>query len=216
MALERHPLAAKAMVKADWEIASHGFRWIDYQNVPLETERQHIEKTIAIHERIIGKRPVGIYQGKPNANTRQLVVEEGGFLYDSDAYNDDLPYWNMKYGKPHLIIPYTLSNNDMRFVSAQGFNSGDQFFTYLKDTFDMLYEEGEEEGGVPKMMSIGLHDRVVGQPGRCAALIRFLDYIQSKERVWVCKREDIAHHWYKTHYPVDISSPVTMTQANAY
>ncbi|GAB9463613.1 Urate catabolism protein [Globisporangium polare] len=199
LALEKNPDAGKAMVEAGWEVASHGYRWIDYQNVDEATEREHIRKTIEVHEKVIGKRPVGIYQGKPNVNTRKLVVEEGGFLYDSDAYNDDLPYWNYAFGRPHLVIPYTLNNNDMKFVSFQGFNSGDQFFTYLKDAFDVLLAEGR--GGQPKMMSVGLHCRVVAHPGRIAALLRFLDYVQSFSDVWICKREDIARHWYKTHYP---------------
>ncbi|KAF1773852.1 putative urate catabolism protein [Phytophthora cactorum] len=187
LALEKNPEAAQAMKDAGWEVASHGYRWIDYQN------------TVAIHEKMLGIRPVGIYQGKPNVNTRRLVVEEGGFLYDADAYNDDLPYWNTQFGRPHLVIPYTLNNNDMKFVSAQGFNSGDQFFTYLKDAFDVLLAEGR--AGQPKMMSVGLHCRVVGHPGRIAALLRFLDYVQSCEDVWICTREDIARHWYKNHYP---------------
>lgn len=200
LALEKNPEAAKAMVEAGWEVASHGYRWIDYQNVDEQTEREHIRKTIEVHERIVGKRPVGIYQGKPNVNTRRLVVEEGGFLYDSDAYNDDLPYWNYDFKRPHLVIPYTLNNNDMKFVSMQGFNSGDQFFTYLKDAFDVLLAEGR--AGQPKMMSIGLHCRVVAHPGRIAALARFLDYIHTyQDDIWVCKREEIARHWYKNHYP---------------
>ncbi|KAG3204377.1 hypothetical protein PC128_g1953 [Phytophthora cactorum] len=199
LALEKNPEAAQAMKDAGWEVASHGYRWIDYQNVDEATEREHIRKTVTIHEKMLGIRPVGIYQGKPNVNTRRLVVEEGGFLYDADAYNDDLPYWNTQFGRPHLVIPYTLNNNDMKFVSAQGFNSGDQFFTYLKDAFDVLLAEGR--AGQPKMMSVGLHCRVVGHPGRIAALLRFLDYVQSCEDVWICTREDIARHWYKNHYP---------------
>lgn len=202
LALEKNPEAGRAMVEAGWEVASHGYRWIDYQNVDEATEREHIRKTIEVHEKVIGKRPVGIYQGKPNATTRKLVVEEAGFLYDSDAYNDDLPYWNLDFGRPHLVIPYTLTNNDMKFVSFQGFNSGDQFFTYLKDAFDVLLAEGR--AGRPKMMSVGLHCRVVGHPGRIAALLRFLDYVRSFSDVWVCKREEIARHWYKTHYPATV------------
>ncbi|DAZ99663.1 TPA: hypothetical protein N0F65_001900 [Lagenidium giganteum] len=200
LALEKNPDAGRAMVEAGWEVASHGYRWIDHQNVDEATEREHIRKTIQVHERVIGKRPVGIYQGKPNTSTRRLVVEEGGFLYDSDAYNDDLPYWNHEYGRPHLVIPYTLNNNDMKFVSMQGFNSGDQFFTYLKDAFDVLLAEGR--AGQPKMMSIGLHCRVVAHPGRIAALIRFLDYVlKHRDDVWICKREEIAQHWYTHHLP---------------
>ncbi|RMX66093.1 hypothetical protein DD238_001163 [Peronospora effusa] len=204
LALEKNPEAAKAMKDAGWEVASHGYRWIDYQNVNEVTERDHLWKTLAVHEKLLGARPVGIYQGKPNVKTRQLVVEEGGFLYDADAYNDDLPYWNTHFGRPHLVIPYTLNNNDMKFVAAQGFNCSDQFFTYLKDAFDILLEEGR--AGQPKMMSVGLHCRIVGHPGRIAGLLRFLDYVQSFQDIWICKREDIAHHWYRTHYPNNAAS----------
>jgi len=196
MALQRNPDAAKAMVEANWEIASHGYRWIDYQYASEELERSHIHKAIEIHTEITGTRPLGFYQGRLSPNTRRLVVEEGGFLYDADSYADDLPYWNHDYGQPHLVIPYTLDNNDMRFATYQGFNSGDQFFTYLKDAFDMLYAEGET---APKMMSIGLHCRLSGRPGRAAALARFLDYVQSRDRVWLCRRVDIARHWHQHH-----------------
>lgn len=199
LALEKNPHVAQAMKHAKWEVASHGYRWIDFQNIDEATEREHMRKTVAVHEKLLGKRPVGFYQGKPNVNTRRLVVEEGGFLYDSDAYNDDLPYWNTQFGRPLLVIPYTLTNNDMKFVSFQGFNIGDHFFTYLKDAFDVLLAEGI--AGQPKMMSVGLHCRVVGHPGRFTALVRFLDYVQSFDNVWICKREDIARHWYKNHYP---------------
>jgi putative urate catabolism protein len=198
MAMERNPDAVAAMVEADWEIASHGYRWIDYQYVGEDTERHHIRSAIDIHTRVAGTRPLGFYQGRLSPNTRRLVVEEGGFLYDADSYADDLPYWNYDYGKPHLVIPYTLDNNDMRFASAQGFNSGDQFFTYLRDAFDVLYAEGAES---PKMMSIGLHCRLVGRPGRAAALARFLDYVQGHEQAWLCRRIDIAHHWHTHHSP---------------
>lgn len=198
MALERNPEAAAAMVEAGWEIASHGYRWIDYQYVSEETEREHIQKAIAIQTRVTGSRPLGFYQGRMSPNTRRLVVEEGGFLYDADSYADDLPYWVQDYGKPHLVIPYTLDNNDMRFATAQGFNSGDQFFSYLRDAFDVLYAEGAD---APKMMSIGLHCRLVGRPGRAAALARFLDYVMQHERVWVCRRIDIARHWHEHHAP---------------
>ncbi|OQS00933.1 chitin deacetylase [Thraustotheca clavata] len=158
-ALEHNPEAVQAMMDAKWEIASHGYRWIDYLNVDMATERKHIADTIQVHLRLTGKRPTGIYQGKPNVNTRRLIVEEGGFLYDADAYNDDLPYWNYDHGKPHLIVPYTLTNNDMKFVSPGGFANGDQFFSALKDAFDTLLAEGRN--GAPKMMSIGLHCRIV-------------------------------------------------------
>ncbi len=198
MALARNPEAAKAMMAADWEIASHGYRWIDYQYVSPEVEREHIAKAIALQTEVTGSRPLGFYQGRLSPQTRQLVVEEGGFLYDADSYADDLPYWDTSYGKPHLVIPYTLDNNDMRFASAQGFNSGDQFFAYLRDAFDVLYGEGET---APKMMSVGLHCRLVGRPGRAAALARFLDYVQSHEKVWVCRRIDIANHWHEVHKP---------------
>ncbi|WP_017306696.1 allantoinase PuuE [Spirulina subsalsa] len=198
MALERNPEAVAAMLEADWEIASHGYRWIEYQYFGEEQEREHIHYAIAIHTKMTGNRPLGWYTGRISPNTRRLVVEAGGFLYDSDSYADDLPYWVLDYGQPHLVIPYTLDNNDMRFASYQGFNSGDQFFSYLRDAFDTLYEEGATQ---PKMMSIGLHCRLVGRPGRTAALARFLDYIQQREQVWLCRRIDIAHHWHKVHYP---------------
>jgi allantoinase len=199
MALERHPAAARALVAAGHEIASHGWRWIDHQTMPIEEERAHLRRAIAAIEAVSGQRPLGWYTGRNSANTRALVVEEGGFLYDSDAYNDDLPYWVTVNGKPHLVIPYTLDNNDMKFGVAQGFNSGDQFFSYLKDAFDVLYQEGADS---PKMMSVGLHMRLVGRPGRTAALARFLDYVQSHDKVWICRRVDIARHWRQTHpYP---------------
>lgn len=198
MALERNPAAAAAMVEADWEIASHGYRWIDYQFVAEEVERSHIQTAIDIHTRVTGSRPLGFYQGRVSPNTRRLLVEAGGFLYDADSYADDLPYWVQDYGQPHLVIPYTLDNNDMRFATYQGFNSGEQFFTYLKDAFDVLYAEGET---APKMMSIGLHCRLSGRPGRHAALARFLDYVQQRDRVWLCRRVDIARHWHDHHQP---------------
>ncbi|MDL5055834.1 allantoinase PuuE [Oscillatoria laete-virens NRMC-F 0139] len=199
MALQRHPEAAMAMSKAGWEIASHGYRWIDYQYVSEAVEREHIRKAIEIHTQVTGERPLGFYQGRVSPNTRRLVVEAGGFLYDADSYADDLPYWVYDYGSPHLVIPYTLDNNDMRFATYQGFNSGDQFFTYLRDAFDVLYAEGET---APKMMSVGLHCRLAGRPGRAAALNRFLDYVQSHEAVWICRRVDIARHWHVHHPPV--------------
>ena len=197
MAMERNPDAIAAMVEADWEIASHGYRWIDYQYVGEATEREHIQTAIALHTEVAGSRPLGFYQGRVSPNTRRLVVEAGGFLYDADSYADDLPYWVHDYGKPHLVIPYTLDNNDMRFASAQGFNSGDQFFAYLRDAFDTLYAEGDF---APKMMSVGLHCRLAGRPGRTAALARFLDYVQQHDKVWICRRIDIARHWH-THHP---------------
>jgi putative urate catabolism protein len=196
MALERNPAAVEAMLNAGWEIASHGYRWIDYQFVAEPVEREHLQCAIEIHTRMTGSRPLGWYTGRCSPNTRRLVVEEGGFLYDADSYADDLPYWVTGYGRPHLVIPYTLDANDMRFGTNQGFNSGDQFFAYLKDTFDILYAEGDT---APKMMSVGLHCRLVGRPGRAAALERFLDYVQRHDRVWLCRRLDIARHWREYH-----------------
>jgi putative urate catabolism protein len=198
LALARNPEAVAAMQEASWEIASHGYRWIDYKYFDAATEREHLEKAIALHTQVTGDRPLGWYTGRTSPHTRQLVAEEGGFLYDSDSYADDLPYWVRDYGKPHLVIPYTLDNNDMRFVTAQGFNSGDQFFAYLKDAFDVLYAEGET---APKMMSVGLHCRLVGRPGRAASLARFLDYVQQHECVWLCRRIEIAQHWHRNHLP---------------
>lgn len=196
MALERNPEAVAAMLEADWEIASHGYRWIDYQYVGEEVEQEHLHRAIAIHTQVTGSRPLGWYAGRISPNTRRLVAAEGGFLYDADSYADDLPYWVHDYGKPHLVIPYTLDVNDMRFGTYQGFNCGDQFFAYLRDTFDVLYAEGTT---APKMMSVGLHCRLVGKPGRAAALARFLDYVQEHEQVWICRRIDIARHWHEHH-----------------
>jgi putative urate catabolism protein len=196
MALERNPEAVAAMQEADWEIASHGWRWIEYKDFGEAQEREHLQQAIAIHQRVTGSRPQGWYTGRNSPHTRKLVVEAGGFLYDSDSYADDLPYWVYDYDQPHLVIPYTLDNNDMRFATPQGFNSGDQFFAYLRDAFDLLYAEGET---APKMMSVGLHCRLVGRPGRAAALARFLDYVQQHDRVWLCRRVDIAQHWHQVH-----------------
>lgn len=202
MALERNPEAVAAMLEADWEIATHGYRWIDYKYFSPTAEREHLQKAIAIHTLVTGSRPLGCYIGRTSQQTRQIIAESGCFLYDSDSYSDDLPYWVHDYNKPHLVIPYTLDNNDMRFATAQGFNCGEQFFAYLKDAFDVLYAEGEI---APKMMSIGLHCRLVGRPGRAASLSRFLDYIQQHEKVWLCRRLDIAKHWHKYHQPQGIS-----------
>ncbi|MCB9549970.1 MAG: allantoinase PuuE [Myxococcales bacterium] len=196
MALERTPEPVLAMQAAGHELASHGYRWINYQDVPEATERAHIQAAIAAHERILGERPLGFYQGRTSPNTRRLVVEEGGFVYDADSYADDLPYYDHSEGKAQLIVPYTLEANDMKFCSPQGFNAGDQFFSYLRDAFDVLYQEGAR---APKMMSVGLHCRIAGRPARAAALARFLDYIQGHERVWVARRIDIARHWLATH-----------------
>ena len=196
MALERHPQAAAALVEAGHEVVSHGWRWIDYQFVGEDEEREHIRLAVESLTKATGSRPRGWYTGRLSPNTRRLVVEEGGFLYDSDAYNDDLPYWVLVSGKPHLVIPYTLDNNDMKFGMPQGFNTGDDFFTYLRDAFDVLYAEGAT---APKMMSVGLHMRLAGRPGRFAALRRFLDHVQRHRDVWICRRIDIAHHWIRHH-----------------
>jgi putative urate catabolism protein len=196
MALERHPEAVQAMLEAGWEIASHGWRWIHYQDIDEATERAHMRQAIAIHTRLTGSAPLGWYTGRDSPNTRRLVVEHGGFLYDADSYADELPYWVEIGGRAHLVVPYTLDANDMRFAAAQGFNSGTQFYTYLKDSFDMLYAEGAI---APKMLSVGLHCRIVGRPGRAAALARFLDYVQSHRDVWLCRRVDIARHWHARH-----------------
>lgn len=191
-AMERNQPIVDAMVEADWDIASHGLKWIDYQYVDEDIERQHIQQAIDIHTRVTGKRPVGWYTGRMSPNTRKLVNEAGGFLYDADAYADDLPYWEKGYDN-HLIVPYTLDANDMRFATNQGFNTGEHFFQYLKDSFDVLYAEGG------RMMSIGLHCRLVGRPGRAAALGRFLEYVMQHDDAWVCRRSDIAQHWHDNH-----------------
>ena len=197
MALERNPDAVAAMLEADWEIASHGYRWIDYQYMDEALERQHLLQAIDSHTRATGKRPTGWYLGRCSPNSHRLVAEEGGFSYNADSYADDLPYWDSRYGdKSQLIVPYTLDANDMRFASPQGFNAGDQFFNYLKDSFDTLYAEGEH---TPRMMSVGLHCRLVGRPGRIAALAKFLDYVQDFDKVWVARRIDIAEHWQANH-----------------
>ena len=196
-ALELNPAVAKAMVEADWEIATHGFRWLEYKDVDEEEERFHIREAVRIQKELTGERPYGIYQGKPSINTLRLTMEEGGFIYSSDSYADELPYWVEGIEKPFLMIPYTLDVNDMRFATAQGFNSGEQFFNYLKDSFDVLYEEGEK--GAPKMLSIGLHCRLVGHPGRAKALEKFLDYVAAKKSVYIARRIDIARHWQKVH-----------------
>jgi putative urate catabolism protein len=202
MALERNPKAVAAMLKADWEIASHGYRWIDYQHVAEQIEHEHLQKAIDIHTRVTGHRPLGWYLGRCSPNTHRLVAEEGGFVYNADTYADDLPYWDSSHHEPQLMVPYTLDANDMRFASAQGFNSGDQFFSYLKDSFDVLYAEGAT---FPKMMSVGLHCRLVGRPGRAASLARFLDYVQRHDKVWVAQRIDIARHWIQRHPQPDPS-----------
>tara|TARA_B100000745_G_scaffold224055_1_gene149683 strand:- start:862 stop:1797 length:936 start_codon:yes stop_codon:yes gene_type:complete len=196
MALEKNAEVCKAIKKAGYEVASHGWRWIDYQNISKSEEKKHMKLAIKTIKKIFGTRPLGWYTGRCSPNTRDLVFEEGGFLYDSDSYNDDLPYWETRNKKKQLIIPYTLDNNDMRFATNQGFNTGEHFFTYLKDSFDALYEEGKNN---PKMMSVGLHCRLIGRPGRIQSLKKFLDYILSHKDVWICKRIDIANHWIKNY-----------------
>jgi len=203
MALQRNPVLADELLRLDHEIACHGLRWIHYQQIDETVEREHMQQALDILLQLTGKCPQGWYTGRDSPNTRRLVVEQGGLLYDSDYYGDDLPLWTqVETGngerKPHLIVPYTLDVNDMRFATAQGFNSGEQFFQYLQDSFDVLYAEGEH---TPKMMSVGLHCRLVGRPGRFRALQRFLDYVQQQERVWICRRIDIAQHWIARHPP---------------
>jgi putative urate catabolism protein len=204
-ALARHPDAVAAMREASWEIASHGLKWIDYKDTPEAEERAHMLEAIRIHTQSTGERPLGWYTGRSSAHTLPLVLQEGGFLYSSDSYADDLPYWVRGRNGPHLVIPYALDTNDMRFVNAQGFGAGDDFFAYLKDSFDVLYAEGET---APKMMSIGLHCRLVGRPGRAAALNRFLDYVGRHPRVWLARRIDIARHWYAEHLALADNVPV--------
>ena len=198
MALERNPAVAQAAMAAGYEICSHGYRWIDYRDVPEDIEREYLERAIEIIRSLTGERPLGWYTGRTSERTRALVAAEGGFLYDADDYNDDLPFWTEVDGKSHLVVPYTLDNNDMRFASPPGFNSGDQFYSYLRDAFDVLYAEGEH---TPRMMSVGLHCRLVGRPGRLAALARFIEHTRRFDHVWYCRRIDIARHW-RTVHPV--------------
>lgn len=198
MAMQRNPAAVEAMLRSGWEIACHGFRWINYQYVPEVIEREHMQRAIAIHTQLTGARPLGWYTGRTSPNTARLVAEDGGFVYDSDSYADDLPYYDSSWGRPQLILPYTLDTNDMRFCAAQGFNTGEDFFRYLKDAFDTLYAEGETS---PKMLSIGLHCRIIGRPARLAALKNFLDYIGKFEKTWVARRIDIARHWQRQFPP---------------
>jgi allantoinase len=211
-ALQRHPEAVAAYLELGHEIAAHGLRWITYQHMDERTERAHMAEAVAILQHLTGAAPLGWYTGRDSPNTRRLVVEHGGFLYDSDSYADDLPYWTQVAGAPaaadvpaapaapHLVVPYALDSNDMRFAAMQGFNSGTQFFDYLKDSFDTLYREGDPQGlDQPKMLSVGLHARLCGRPGRIAALERFLDYVCGHERVWICRRIEIARHWIATH-----------------
>ncbi|MFV8192795.1 allantoinase PuuE [Acinetobacter soli] len=202
MALARHPYIVDAIKNSPYDVVSHGQRWIHYQDMDLETERMYMDQALSVLEALFGETPIGWYTGRDSPNTRQLLAEFPQIQYDCDYYGDDLPFWTTLTQpdgstRPHLIIPYTLESNDMKFCSPGGFNSGEQFFQYLKDAFDVLYAEGET---APKMLSIGMHCRILGRPGRFKALQRFLDYVQSHDRVWICRRNDIAKHWY-THHP---------------
>jgi allantoinase len=199
MALERNPAAAAEMLHSGFEVACHGQRWIDYQFVPEDIERAHMLRNIEVITRLTGRRPVGWYTGRPGPNTRRLVVETGGFLYDSDAYNDDLPYWTQVAGQHHLIIPYSFDNNDSRLQRGGDFGTGEEFFSYCRDAFDWLYRLGA--AGRPRMMSVGLHGRIIGRPGRIGALARLLEHMQRHERVWLCTRAAIARHWMSHHAP---------------
>ncbi|MDB5737171.1 MAG: chitin deacetylase [Sphingomonas bacterium] len=192
-ALEANSQAVEAMLAADWEIASHGLRWIDYQYVPEEVERAHIAEAIALHARLTGERPLGWYQGRTSPNTARLIAEEGGFLYDADSYADDLPYYDWRHGKPQLIVPYTLDANDMKFVALNGFTEGEQFFRFLRDAFDQLLDVGG------RMMSIGLHGRIAGRPARAMAVARFVDHVLGAGDAWIARRIDIARHWLAVH-----------------
>ena len=198
MAMERNPAAVQAMLKADWEIASHAYRWISHQHMYVEQEQEQIALAFETHARVTGSLPLGWYTGRDSPNTRGLILQQGGLLYDSDSYADDLPYWHSGDWGHHLIVPYTLDTNDMRFAAAQGFNSGRQFYDYLKDAFDQLYAEGAE---TPRMLNVGLHCRIAGRPGRTPALRRFLEYAASHSDVWICRRVDIARHWHAHHLP---------------
>jgi len=198
MALERSPEAAAGIAASGFEVACHGQRWIDYQFVPEDAERADMLRNVEVITRLIGRRPVGWYTGRPSPNTRRLVVETGGFLYDSDAYNDDLPYWTEVAGQRHLVIPYSFDNSDSRLQRGGDFSTGDEFFSYCRDAFDWLYRSGVE--GRPRMMSIGLHGRIIGRPGRIGALARLIEHMQRHEGVWLCSRSAIAQHW-RTHHP---------------
>ena len=203
MALERNPAVAEASMAAGFEILSHGYRWIDYAEIPESVEREHICRSVEIIRRLCGRRPVGWCVGRPSVNSRRLAVEEGGFLYDCDSLADDLPYWEVVAGRPHLVIPHQFDTNDSKFVHTNGFAHGGQYEAYLRDSFDVLYREGEES---PKMMTVSLHPRIIGRPGRIAAFERFLDYVLRHERVWVPTREQIARHWIERH-PFHAGSP---------
>jgi putative urate catabolism protein len=198
MAMQRNPRAVEAMLTSGWEVASHGYRWINYQNVPEDVERAHMERAIEIHTRLTGARPLGWYTGRSSPHTARLVAQEGGFVYDSDSYADDLPYYDSHWGRAQLILPYALDSNDMRFVAPQGFNTGEDFFQYLKDAVDVLRAEGAAQ---PKMLSVGLHCRIIGRPGRFASLVKFLDYVTQFHDIWVARRIDIARHWQELFPP---------------
>jgi putative urate catabolism protein len=198
MAVERNPEPVRALFRAGHEICSHGYRWIDYQHVPEEVEREHVQRAITAIREAVGERPLGWYTGRCSPNTRRLVVEEGGFLYDADDYSDDLPFWDHNHDRAHLVVPYTLDVNDMRFTTAQGFNTGAHFLQYLQDSFDALYAEGAT---TPRMLSVGLHCRLAGRPGRIAAVRRFLEYARRHDSVWFARRVDIARHWHEHHAP---------------
>ena len=196
LALKQNPEVCEAIKKGNYEVAAHGYRWIDYQNIKKSVEKKHMKQAINTIKEIFGSRPLGWYTGRCSPNTRDLVFDDGNFMYDSDSYSDDLPYWEYRGKKKQLIIPYTLDNNDMRFATNQGFNTGDHFYNYLKDSFDALYEEGKTS---PKMMSVGLHCRLVGRPGRIQSLKKFLEYVLKFDDVWICKRIDIAKHWIQNY-----------------
>jgi len=196
MALERNPDGVAAMLEAGWEIASHGYRWIDHHGMPEDVEREHLRTIVEIHERVAGGRPLGHFLGRRSENTVRLVAQEGGFLYSQDSYSDELPYWTVPGGRPLLMIPYTADVNDHRFSTSPGFDWGLPFYEYLRDAFDVLYEEGAQQ---PRMMQIGLHCRLAGRPWRFAALRRFVEHVQRHERVWLCRGVDIARHWHETH-----------------
>jgi len=204
MALERNPGAAARIAESGFEVACHGQRWIDYQDVDVAMERDDIRRNIEVITRLIGRRPVGWYTGRPGPNTRRLAVEAGGFLYDSDAYNDDLPYWTQVGDRAHLVIPYTFDANDSRLQRGGDFATGEDFFVYCRDAFDWLYRSGCE--GRPRMMTVGLHGRIIGRPGRIGALERLLSHMQRHDGVWLCSREQIARHWIAEH-PAGRHSP---------
>ena len=203
MALVRNPYVVEAIKAADYDVVSHGQRWLHYQDMPIEMERQYMDQAVSVLESLFGEAPIGWYTGRDSPNTRQLLADFPQIKYDADYYGDDLPFWSTLTNqagetRPHLIIPYSLDSNDMKFSSPGGFNSGEQFYQYLKDAFDVLYTEGET---APKMLSIGMHCRILGRPGRFKALQKFLESIQTHDQVWICRRGDIAEHWYNHHAP---------------